>query len=93
MSAKISEEGAEEEQGDPAEFDLDAREDKVWSMPNGDFVSVQLGKDPIMSIKVGTRPTLKSRETLIGCIQDNANLSAITPKRFPASILANHATN
>lgn len=68
VSTKTSEEGAEEEQGDPAEFDLDAREDKVWPMPNGDFVSVQLGKDLTMSIKVGTKPTLKSKETLIRCI-------------------------
>ncbi|KAI5439804.1 hypothetical protein KIW84_025251 [Lathyrus oleraceus] len=35
-------------------FDLDARDDEVWSMTDGDFENIQLGEDPTGSVKIGS---------------------------------------
>ncbi|KAI5445545.1 hypothetical protein KIW84_013686 [Lathyrus oleraceus] len=59
---------AEREPMDPGVSDLDAHEDEVRSVLDGDFESVQLREDPARSVKLGTKLSLEVRATLIGCL-------------------------
>lgn len=47
---------------------LEAREDEVWLMPNGDFKSVKIGENPSRSLKIGIKLSLEERTTLIECL-------------------------
>lgn len=55
----------EEEPRDPNAFDLDAREDEIRPITNGDFDSIQLGEHPTRSVKVGVRLSLEVRVMLV----------------------------
>lgn len=59
-------------------FDLDAQEDEVQTVPDGDFEPVQLEDNHVGSFKVGFRLPLEVRTTLIEFLQSNVHIFAIT---------------
>lgn len=64
----------QKESRDHGEFDLNAPEEEVRPVPNGDFELVQLEEDPVRLVKVGVKIPLEVRAMLIEYFHDNDDL-------------------
>lgn len=58
---------------------MDAQEDEVRAVPDGDFKTIHLGEDLSRSIKIGANLTFEVRSTLIECLRGNTDFFPITP--------------
>lgn len=78
ITSEVTEEGSERVNM----FDIEAHEERVRPIPDGDFVVVQLDDNLARSVKIRLRLLSEIKTVLIKCIQTNANPFIILPHKI-----------